>query len=359
MSRNITFLIEDLSSGGAQRQVINLVKELALNPNNVCKIIVFFKDDFFKEELENTQINVVNIGNDKLMRFIRLYFQVDNRSENYLISFLSNANFYAQLVGLVKPRLKVICSERSANPDFGRGLYPFVLRMFYPNCHKIVFNSVANLKLVDGLLPASYKRNNWKVLPNFYNLPIKINEFLNDNNVIRISIAARVNEVKNPLMLLEAINMHKNLLKGKLVIDWYGKPKTLKDIELEDKCLQFVKANALEDIIAFKGLTKDMEAEIISSDFVALFSSYEGMPNSAIEAMLHGTPVLLTKVSDNEKYIKHLESGYLLECNLEGISEALIWAMSTTKDTRIKMGNSARLSVSSQYNYNVLDEWIK
>ena len=63
-----------------------------------------------------------------------------------------------------------------------------------------------------------------------------------------------------------------------------------------DKAVQFVKDNNLEGKVSFPGFVSgETKSKVLTDSDIYIFPSYtEGMPNSVLEAMAFGLPVVAT-----------------------------------------------------------------
>jgi len=80
--------------------------------------------------------------------------------------------------------------------------------------------------------------------------------------------------------------------------------------KLEDAIKEFVNAEGLQDVFQINsdGIIGDCYA---SSDIFLNTSIYEGMPNTVMEAMNHGLPIIATVAGDIKYLIKGSLNGYL------------------------------------------------
>ena len=90
----------------------------------------------------------------------------------------------------------------------------------------------------------------------------------------------------------------------KLVFYGDGPQRTI----LEQEAAQL----SIADRVVFSGNVKNVFDEISDAKLFVLSSNYEGMPNSLIEAMCLGLPVISTDVSGTEELIKNGESGFIV-----------------------------------------------
>lgn len=99
--------------------------------------------------------------------------------------------------------------------------------------------------------------------------------------------------------------------------------------ELQSKYEADVSASGLGDRIRFCGFAKDMDAVWREHHVLLLPSRAEGVPNSMLEAMLLGRPVVVSNVGGISAWVEDGETGYILpEPNASELARALerLWS---------------------------------
>lgn len=88
---------------------------------------------------------------------------------------------------------------------------------------------------------------------------------------------------------------------------------------------------------------------LVQHDAFVLPSRYEGMSNSALEAMEAGIPVLVSRCGGIDRYID-AENGWICEPeNLDSLTDSLCLLLETPHEALIKMGNRARCMVENRF----------
>jgi len=84
------------------------------------------------------------------------------------------------------------------------------------------------------------------------------------------------------------------------------------------------KALGLEDRVHFLGFTGDVRPVLAASDVVVLPSSHEGLPNSLLEAMAAGLPVIATNIAGVPEIVSDGKTGFLVpHSEVEPLTQAL------------------------------------
>lgn len=126
-----------------------------------------------------------------------------------------------------------------------------------------------------------------------------------------IVCVARIEPIKNHMMLLQALNLLKekyDIHDFKAIFIGEGSNKEL---------LNYINENSLESHVIFTGALdrKDVINEIYNSDLSVLTSIKEGKPRALIESMLLGKPCIATNVIGTNEVVENNVTGYLVKLN--------------------------------------------
>ncbi len=164
-----------------------------------------------------------------------------------------------------------------------------------------------------------------------------------------IIFVARLAEPKEPLLALKASEFlqrkgysHKMLIVG--------------DGPQYSACAQYISVHQLQSHITLLGKRDDVRELLGCSDIFCLFSRWEGLPVSILEAMSLGLPVVASAVGGTPELVKHGLTGYLVEnFEVETISSYLKILL-CDDDLRQRMGNTARIVVREHFGLNEMVE---
>ncbi len=128
------------------------------------------------------------------------------------------------------------------------------------------------------------------------------------------------------------------------------------DGPLRGACQAFIKDKGLEGHVFLLG-TRENAAELVHDfDVFTLFSRWEGLPLTVIEAMLAGRPVVASAVGGIGELVVQGETGYLIEQgNLEEAVEAL-WKLAENKELRLSMGEAGRRRSMERFSLKTMVE---
>ncbi len=171
------------------------------------------------------------------------------------------------------------------------------------------------------------ERNKWKI----------------DSDKIVIGVTSQLTKVKRIDILIKAYQkLLENFENIHLVICGFGKE--------EDNLKSLAKDLNISNKICFAGFTNNPMLSAAAYDIAVSTSSNEGFPNSIVEYMASGTPVISTDVGGVREIIIDSENGFILP--KENIEKNLIEQLSlliTDTELRNKLGKNAKEHIKNNF----------
>jgi len=290
----ILFILPLFSGGGAERVVLNLLTEL--NKTNDVGIIVFNKlgplitlvpDDVTIYSLKKSSLRSA---------IIPLINKIRQLNPKVIFSTLGYVNIAILSIRWILPKnIKIWIREANLpsisiiNNQYPR-LITFLYKFFYRKADKLICSS-KKMKS-EFILNFSIPRERMEILPNpvdvniIQTLSLPVERF--DMGGICYVAAGRLTFQKGFDRLL---HWFKKLNNKQSTLTILG------DGLIKEKLIKEAKLLNIYDRINFVGFCNNPWTWYAGADAFLLSSRWEGMPNSALEALVCGTPVIATKES--------------------------------------------------------------
>ncbi len=343
----LLFVIDDLNSGGAQRQLTTLALEL-VKYNYKVHTLVYGVRDYYERVLTENKITVHKIiVRNPLKRIIRIRRFIRGGGFDTVFSFLGIPNFICELSSIPSKRWNLIVSERSADPKILKSLNSRFRRLFHIFSDAIICNSYSSQLIVKKVNPF-LNREKLHVIYNSLDVtdwkPDEEYSFCRDGK-IHIVIAASHRKLKNLIGLLEAMMMLEEAERQRLRVSWYGDGL---DFPFFDDsiiyCREFIARNDIGSIVSLYPATTNIVSKMRAADVIGLFSFFEGLPNSICEGMAIGKPILASAVSDIPLIVEDGVSGKLFDpTKTESIVSAIRFFLKMELSRFSEMGRVNRL----------------
>lgn len=351
---HIVLLIDYIGSGGAQRQLYMLGKELKQAGANV-EVITYFPGDFFLPMFQEAGIPVETlISRSKVERVLNIRRAIRDRQPDLLISFLRTPNILAELSGLPTRRFKIIVSER--NTDITGVTTRKKVRFFLHRlADAVVVNSHAQYAYLCKHAPELQEK--LLVISNC----VDLDAFQPVNNVeqsspegLRILVLGRIHPQKDPIGLGQAlVLLRESRPEQKVTVDWYGEHNffydqtdTRRDSYLNE-LTSFIADHSLQDCFCLHPPQSNVDGLYHNADVFCLPSLYEGCSNVLGEAMACGLPILASRVGDNERMVVDGENGFLFHPSQpEELADAIKRFVQLGPRERLEMGRKSRMFVN-------------
>ncbi|BAY30339.1 group 1 glycosyl transferase [Nostoc carneum NIES-2107] len=310
MRKKIDFLIRDLNYGGAQRQLVTLVKGLK-ERNLEVTVLYFYAGGPLEKDLKDSSIPAICLNKqcrwDVFGFFWRIFRELKNIEPDVLHGYLGESNLMTIFLKPFLPSTKIIWGRRESKmaPErfdwLGNLLGKLEVRLSYFT-DLIIFNSHAGRKdYLDYGLP----ENKMMVIPN----GIDIKRFQPDP-ITRTKIRAEwgIPEEKFLIGLVARLDLmkdHPNFLKAAALLcqerqDVHFVCVGAGSESYQQQLHQLALDLNISDKVMWTGERPDMPAVHNALDIACSASAYgEGFSNAIGEAMACGVPCVVTDVGDS------------------------------------------------------------
>ena len=341
--KRIVIVLSSLSTGGTEREVVNIVNHLNMKRFEV-QIWLFNKKGSLLKQVDK-KIKIVDYKKKNKLSFIRIVFQMSKMIKEFkpdlIIQFTTNHS------GIVSLLAKKFSGERTSNVISLRNLtsikikiqrkwsffIPMIgIKFFYRWADMILVNSKAiknDLVEVFNLraerIKIIFSTVDWEKVKKLSTEKIDLDCVDKDY----LLVVSRLVEQKRVDLIIRAFYLIKDRVRQNLVIVGDGpEEKELK--KLVDKL-------DLEKRVIFIGNQINPYKYMKKAELLLLGSEIEGCPHVVIEAMMLGTLCMTTRYLGVDEVITS-NCGYIFKSgDLKGISEEIFKALNNKKQNKLRI----------------------
>lgn len=345
--KKITIFIATLRTGGAERVVSLLSRELVEKGYEV-EILLLFPDAPFYQVDPRIKITHVENENQKLnivQKLLRMRHVFTMESE-VVLSFLAPYNILALIANMIN-KTPIIVADRNDPRYIPRQIPLRYLRNFlYRFADAVVVQTSYN--------KAYFSKTVQKKSTIIFN-PVDLGEMrgaaLRTPKEKHIVSVGRLMPQKNQKMLLRAFaQVHERHPEYSLTI--YG------DGPEKEALTALIKELDLEGAVHLPGSVKNVYECIASAELFVMTSDYEGMPNALVEAMCLGLPCISTAVSGTSDLIEEGVSGEVVPCsNQEKLTYAMLELLEDDERRGCYAKNAVKIADKLQLS-QITQKWL-
>lgn len=362
----IAFLIRSLDYGGAERQLVTLVKALDKKCFDIT-VLCFYPDGPLEKDLGDSGVKIICLekrGRWDVFSFLwRLVRYLKNIQPDVLHGYLSESNLVTIFIKPFFPSIRMVWGVRASNVDLSR--YDWLSRLLFPwECFLsrfadlIIFNSHAGRAYH---LAHGFPSDKAVVIPNGIDterfkpdlesgVKVRLEWGISEESIL-IGLVGRLDPMKDhPTFLKAAALLCKERQDVCFVCVGAGPRNYAQELH------QLANDLDISEKVIWVGIRADMPAVYNSFDIVSSSSSYgEGFANVIGEAMACRVPCVVTDVGDSA-WILGDTGMVVLPQNPEALAAG--WSdmirQQTYKDTVIK--SKIRSRIISEFSCNKLVE---
>lgn len=287
--KRIALFINSLQKGGSERVMLNLAEYFHGQGYDVIIITQYKREkeyDLLPEirriysEPDESQLQGGRIHNF-CVRFTELREIWKAYKPDVVLSFLGKNNLMAIVTTAFLPAKVAVSVRRELPMEYAGRLLRLLAKFLFRFADRVILQT----KQAQNFFPKAVQKKS-RILPNPINPQFLNKRYLGVREDVIVA-AGRLDENKNHAMLIHAFaKIAAEYPTTELII--YGEG------ELRSKLENLVEEKGLSDRISLPGSITDVADRIRKARIFACTSNTEGMPNSVIEAMALGLPVIST-----------------------------------------------------------------
>lgn len=350
MQLRVAFFLPSLEGGGAEKNTINILKELSQKDYKISLVLAKKKGIFLNEVPKG--IEIVDFGSNNLfLIFLKNIFYIKKHRPDIFISTFPRFNLLNILANLfagsktriiiieqTTPSILHLTTRKITHKLIGYFFLPWLIRMFYPKATSIITVSEAVRDDLKKIIKRDIKIEiiynpvvDEKILEKSKEI---VDEKIFISNLPIILTAGRLVDAKDYTTIIKAFANILRVKEANLVILGEG--------EEEKNIKNLISKLGIEDRVYFLGF-KDNPYKYFSKSSVFLSASKrEGFSNSIVEAMFCGVPVVATDAAGPKEIIENGKNGILAKIgNSEELSEKIIYLLNNP-DVAKKIAEEAK-----------------
>jgi len=341
----VLHLINDLTVGGAQRMLVNIVDRMCAGRFET-RVVTLLSGGFFTRELERRGIEVVGLnmrrGVPDPRALLRFRSGIRKWRPDILQTWLHHSNLFGLLASVGTPVGHVVWNLRGVVAGGCTARICAKLSR-YPSA--VVVNSHAGRQAHTGI---GFRPRRWEVLPNGFDLDryaarpgaraTLVSELGSRESDVLAGTFARWHRVKGHDVLLDALARTPPSLR--LVLAGTGMDEN--NAELRSHL------RGVAHRVHLLGERHDIEHLAAAVDLVVSASRSEGLPNALGEAMASATPCVSTAAGGSAEIVG--DTGLLVPVgDADALGTAMTRLACLPARERRAMGHRARMRMESQF----------
>ncbi|MBP2678926.1 MAG: glycosyltransferase [Deltaproteobacteria bacterium] len=356
----LLYLIVDLPVGGAEIQLLNLVRHLDRDRYSPVVLCIGkngpIGEEIAKEGVPVTELGLLRKGGGD-RRIVTLLREFLRREKISLVhSHLYHANYFGRLAAF-RERIPAVCTIHNtyAHPKIHRRL---INRWLARKTARIIAVSGPvreDIIRYDGVDPSKVVVIPNGVDPGRFDIPLTRVEARERLGIpaehFLIGTVGRLEEQKGLRYLVDAVRMLRERGKNAfLLVAGSGR----EEVRLREQATR----GGIEDAVFFLGARRDVPDLYRAMDVFALSSLWEGGPITLLEAMASGLPVVATPVGFVPEVVRDGVNGFLVPARDPAMLGEALWRVREDPVRAAEIGREGRETVRDRYTHRHLAEKV-
>lgn len=353
---HICFITTHFPQGGAEKQTLNLIRELCQLKYHIT-ILMYQQEHVFYKEIYELPIHVIINpfrSSNKIIRIIQNAFYIRNilkkNSFDIVHTFLYHNGFWVRLMAPKKYNNRILYSVRSAADKKTHRFW--WSERFLVKKSIVVTNSLKSKGQIQMLLPKKYTG---KVI-HIYN-GIEIERFTYDrepgiSTPIEIGTVGRRVYIKNQIQILEALYD----LRNEINFHFYLIGSKDDDIKTSQDIQSYINSNFDVGSVSLLDPLNDIEAYYRRFNIFILSSRFEGCPNVLFEAMLSKCLCIISDSANTDNFIKDSVNGLVYDNTTDDLKCKIIQAIKILNNSPdlVRIQNNAYNLCKTKFSKNTM-----
>lgn len=356
--KKLVLILPSLAGGGAEKVTLNLLENI---DKKYFDCTLFLINDVGPLKVNFNKYQIINFSSARLRNALpSILAQIKNIQPDIILSTFPHITIPIILIKkLLYNNIKVISREPNMiDQSLGSTNFSFLFKKLYkiimPFSDKIIVSSKGMQK---DLYKKGIKKDKLTIIQNPIDIDLlrKINKFKrHPGSGLRLVSMGRLVYQKGFDRILPII---KNIKNAHITILGEGKEYT--------NLSRIVEELNIKDKVSFKGFVHDPKKYIAAADYFILPSRWEGLPNSVLESLALGTPVItFTEIIGLMDIVPNVAEKKLILCKDERDMEILLKKLpirSNNKDLKLRRNLLIKYNTPSDYSahyFRVIEELL-
>lgn len=342
----LLFVIDNLGSGGAQRQMVTLAAGLTQRGHQI-EIFTYHGADHFAHAARKAGITLhfyPKASRFSIQPIFALRSLISAGRFDGVLAFLETPSLYAEIASLGCSKLPLVVSERSCYSRATLSRSGRVKQEMHRLADQITVNSYHQRNIMVQMFPWMLPRIsviwNGVDVDHFDAKPLpQPNE-----GELRVLVLASLARNKNPLGLAKAIARCRDNMGLSVHVNWAGVSTVSGEGSVaKNETDSFLHSYGLTRQWVWGGEVEDVRPLLAECEVVVHPSFAEGLPNALCEALSSGRPILAGDIGDHARLVDGGANGLLFNPEDPGdIALALGRYAQLDADARRRRATSAR-----------------